>query len=163
MSQAVEPDANRPTDPSGPVAQPAPLSLLWSEKVLRWLLFGVSFATLPIMANFIFVITQALSPTLPSLAGQGELLIVSAGVAATGAGELQGAALAKLRRVQIFLTAMAYMVVCVSSLWFASVATDIATRRTFDHSTVAGGSLVIFATAIVTGGCCVAISGLRPE
>ena len=120
-------------------------------------------AALPVMMNFFFAITQAFSPTLSSLMGQGELLIISAGVAATGAGELQGAALDRLRRVQIFLTAMAYLVVCVSSLWFASVATELAMDKPFDRTTVASGSLVIFAAAILSGGCCVAISGLRAE
>jgi hypothetical protein len=160
VSDVVSPDAG---EPAAVGDAPGVLSTIFSEKLLRWLLFGVLFATLPVMVNFFFVVTQALSPSLSSLVGQGELLIISAGVAATGAGELQGVLLGKLRRVQIFVSAMAYLVVCVSSVWFASVATEIATRKDFDHLAVADGSIAVFVAAIATGGCCVALSGLAAE
>jgi hypothetical protein len=95
------------------------------------------------------------------LLGQGELLLVSAGVAASGAGELSGEPIRQLRRLQIVLSGLAYLIVCVASLWFASTATLRVANRTVDDGVVAYGSVIVFGAAIVTGACCVALPKMR--
>ncbi len=109
--------------------QPAPrgwkglLTPLGSDKVLRWLMFGVAFAVLPLVLNLLLAFTRDLPVHGDQVLGQGELLLVSAGVAASGAGELSGEPVRELRRLQIVLSGLAYLIVCLASLWFASTAT----------------------------------------
>ncbi|WP_204298812.1 hypothetical protein [Actinoplanes campanulatus] len=137
------------------------LAPLGSEKVIRWLMFGVAFATLPLLLNFLLAITSSREMGLDRLLGQGELLLVSAGVAASGAGELSGEAIAALRRFQVFLSGCAYLLVCTASVWFASTATLRAGGQKVNESAVANGSLVLFLAAIITGMCCVGLSRMR--
>jgi hypothetical protein len=147
--------------------QPAPvgwrglLSPLTSDKVLRWLMFGVLFATLPLVLNLLLALTRDLQVNWAHLLGQGELLLVSAGVAASGAGELSGESVRELRRFQIVLSGSAYLIVCLASVWFASTATLRVAGQKVDESVVAYGSLIVFATSIITGACCVALSRMH--
>lgn len=134
---------------------------LVSEKVLRWLMFGVAFATLPLLLNLLLAMTRDLQVGWVQLFGQGELLLVSAGVAASGAGELSGETVTALRRFQIFLSGSAYIIVCLSSVWFAGTATLRAADQKVDEVVVANGSLLVFTCAIVTGASCVALSKVR--
>jgi hypothetical protein len=138
-----------------------PWAPLISLKVIRWLLFGVAFATLPIVASYLVAVTQNVSPGMNSILGRGELLIVSAAVAATGAGELQGEAIEELRRFQVFVSAMAYLVVCISSLWFASVTTSVAGDVAINEHAIALGSIVTFVAAVIVGASCVALTEVK--
>ncbi|WP_433825755.1 hypothetical protein ACQP2E_27030 [Actinoplanes sp. CA-015351] len=137
------------------------LAPLASEKVIRWLMFGVAFATLPLLLNLLLAVTSSREIGIGQLLGQGELLLVSAGVAASGAGELSGEAIEALRRFQIFLSGAAYILVCIASVWFASTATLKAGGQKVNETAVANGSLVLFAAAIITGMCCVGLSRMR--
>lgn len=121
-------------------------------------MFGVAFATLPLLLNVLLAMTRDLPMGWVQLLGQGELLLVSAGVAASGAGELSGEAVATLRRFQIFLSGSAYLIVCIASVWFAGAATLKAAGQPVNESAVAHGSLIVFVASIVTGACCVALS-----
>lgn len=133
----------------------------FSEKVVRWLFFGVAFSTLPIIANFLLTVTQGINPVIPSLLGRGDLLIISAGVAATGVGELQGVTENGMKRIRIAVTAATYLIVCSASLWFASVATSIASKVPVQEDTIAVGSVILFCASVVSGASCVALAGAK--
>jgi len=137
------------------------LAPLISDKVLRWLMFGVAFATLPLVLNLLLAATRNLPVSWEQLLGQGELLLVSAGVAASGAGELSGEPVRQLRRFQIVLSGLAYIIVCLASVWFAGTATLRGADQPVNERVVAFGSLVVFLSAIVNGACCVALSRLH--
>jgi hypothetical protein len=137
------------------------ISPLFSDKVLRWLMYGVAFATLPVLLNLVLAVTRNSSLSWEQLLGQGELLLVSAGVAASGAGELSGESVPVLRRFQILLQGLAYIIVCLTSVWFADTANLLASQEQVNERAVAVGSLVIFGSSVLNGGCCVAVSRLR--
>lgn len=134
-------------------------SLFISEKVVRWLFFSVAFATLPVIANFLLAVTQGTYPSGPLLLGRGDLLIIAAGVAATGVGELQGVVDESWRRVRIVVTAAAYLIVCTASLWFASVATSLASKVPIREETIVSGSVIVFCSSVLAGASCVALAG----
>jgi hypothetical protein len=129
-----------------------------SENVIRWFMFGVVFATLPIAANYLMAVTQSVAINWGVLLGQGELLLVSAGVTASAAGELQGAVPHVARRFRIVLSGLAYGHVFLSSLWFANIATSRVDQREIDEAAIARGSTIMFLFAVVTGASCVIVS-----
>ena len=131
------------------------------EKLLRWMLFGVVFAVLPIVFNFLSAVTRGQSIALSSLTSHGELLLVSVGISAAATGELFGREAGPLRSFRLFVVGMSLIIVCVASLWFADIAGAIRSNEPINEAAVSVGSTIVFFSSITTAGCCIALSELR--
>jgi uncharacterized membrane protein len=132
------------------------------EKLLRWALFGVIFALLPITFNFLSAVTRNQAIAVSSLASHGELLLISVSISAAAAGELFGREEGHMRSFRLFVVGMSFIIVCVASLWFADIASAVRTNEAINEGAVAVGSGIIFLSSIMTAGCCIALSELRP-
>lgn len=131
------------------------------EKLLRWGLFGVCFAVLPIAFNAISAATRNGGFSLESLLSNGELLLISAAVSAASAGELFGREEVLMRSTRLFLVGMSFIIVCGSSLWFADIAGATRDQADINEHFIAVGSIIIFFFSAVTGACCVILSELK--
>lgn len=138
------------------------MALQIRERLLRWAMFGVIFAILPILFNFLSAITRSQDIAVNSLIARGELLIVSVSISAAAAGELFGREEGQLRSFRLFLVGMSFIIVCVASLWFADIAGAVRAHESINESAVAIGSVIVFLSSITTAGCCIVLSEFRP-
>lgn len=130
-------------------------------KVGRWAIFSVAFALLPIGANGLSGLTRGRSVDFDGLVGRGELLLVTAAIAAAAAGELFGRLETRLRGTRLVLVGLSFLVVCVTSYWFADVAVGLQTGQPIDHHVVAVGSTYVFLLNLVVSACAVVVSEIK--
>jgi hypothetical protein len=131
------------------------------ESLLRWSLFSVIFAVLPVAFNALSAATRGEVAGYETLVGRGELLLVSVGISAAAAGELFGQDERLLKSTRLFLVGMSFITVCIASLWFADIANLVRTNEYHNQHIVALGSTVVFFCAIVTGACCMVLREMK--
>jgi hypothetical protein len=131
------------------------------ETLIRWTMFSVAFAVLPVAYNGLSALTRGKPISYDALLQNGELLLVSAGVAASAAGELFGRQEHLLKNIRLFLVGMSFITVCVASLWFADIATAVRAHELVDKQAIAQGSTLVFLCSVVCGGCCMALSRME--
>jgi hypothetical protein len=120
------------------------------EAVIRWLIFGVLISLAPFLAVLLDDIDRGIDPTLVTLFGSGELLIVSAVIAAAGIGELFRSAKAYKRRIARQLVLGSSIVnLLAASLWFADVSSLIVSKQHTQPTVVAAGSIGLFISTVV--------------
>jgi hypothetical protein len=130
-------------------------------KVVRWSIFSVAFALLPIGVNGLSAATRNRGIAYDDLVGRGELLLVTAAIAAASAGELFGDKESRLRTTRLFLVGMSFLVVCLSSYWFADIAAGLQSNQVLDRYVIATGSSAVFIFAFIISACSIIVSELR--
>jgi hypothetical protein len=131
------------------------------ERLLRWLAFVVIFSTMPLVFAALSSATQKNSISFADLVGHGELLLLSVMIAASSAGELFATYSREFRTTRLILIAMSFLIMCLSSLWYADVWNATRNNIPLNDSAVVGGSLTIYLCSVITGGCCIAISAVK--
>jgi len=131
-----------------------------TEKLIRWFLFGVVIALLPIIFNSLRLFTHGGSLTFGQLVGRGELLLVTAGISAKAIGELIGSS-TSMKIPKIIAGGVSLVILALASLYFADVAATYANNQTLDLSVISRMSLILFLTAVVSGGSCVALAEVK--
>jgi hypothetical protein len=158
----TRPATSEPESPDAPVYSASDTAELWAA-FLRWLLIGVALAILPIAVNWMSLLTRGLEANLGAILGSGELLLVSAVLGATAAGDLMGA---RTRRFLIFrtvLTAFNLILIIFASLWFADTAATIREDSDIKRGFVTAGSIVIFLSTVVISGCSFFVTRLEDK
>ena len=115
------------------------------ERILKWLLFGVLCSLLPIGFVAIDFFANGKDFALANLIGNGELLLVTSGIAAAGLGELISESPKK--SIGVMLTgASSLILIGVCSYSFSSVVSS----QTPDVNNITSGSIWVFFIAVFT-------------
>lgn len=120
-----------------------------AEKVIYWFIFNVIIALLLFIVNLLVIVVKDDPLNLINLFARGELLIVSAAIAADAIGELilKGNNLNKY--LKMIMGGLCVILLSVTSLLFATIAADIASFKPERISVV---SLYIFAGTFIISG-----------
>ncbi|MFJ6951606.1 hypothetical protein [Micromonospora aurantiaca (nom. illeg.)] len=140
------------------------VTAIWAEirtKLARWFFFGVTIAVMPIFANALSALSRSTDTSYENLVGRGELLLVSAGIAAAGVGELFARQETKLKTPRLMLVGAGLLLVCLSSYWFADIASAIQLKQSLDNNAIAAGSTVLFGCTLGTSGCSIIVSEIK--
>jgi hypothetical protein len=134
-----------------------------SPRLLRWALFSVIIALLPLVFRFVWDHTQmqVRNPSIASLLDEGELLLISAALAAAAIGELLPQAWRTSPAVSspppqtvIISSGCSVITVLFSSLYYAAVSSS----STVKPNVVAIVSVVLFLISLVSSAGCVILS-----
>ena len=126
------------------------------EKVVRWLLFGVGIAIVPICLNYLTLSGRGVSPSFTMLISRGELLLVAAVISAEAISRLIGSEKKRgIRKVLAGGGCIIILFLCAG--WFASISADLATGNHVDAQVVTYNSIWMFMFALISGGSCVAL------
>jgi len=128
-----------------------------SEKVLRWLIFSVVLALIPLLANALMTLTFGTRPTLANTLAHGELLLIAAALSAAGAGELFGTRDTN-RLKKIAAGGGSILVLLSTAIYFASVSSATSTGTSIDLSVVSSASIMLYLCALISSFSCVALS-----
>jgi len=119
-----------------------------------WLMFSVLFALLPVIFYAVWYYMNSDSLRPEELVSRGELLIVSAGIAAHGAGKvIVSKDIPNIYR--IFGGGSCIILLLVSSFAFANVASSALQGSPLDSDTVHQISWIVFPFTSVASGACV--------
>lgn len=125
-----------------------------ANKLLKWLIFGVLVALLPILFNLLFAITVGGELTVGRLIGRGELLLIAVGLCSTALGDLVLAELPVRSRfwrgARLVLTGMCVVVIAASSFYFALVSDRYARQIDVSEEVVVLISSTLYAAAVIS-------------
>jgi hypothetical protein len=125
---------------------------------VRWLMFHVAAALCPLGAHALFLTTKSAEVSLPAIFGEGELLLLSTVVSATGLGELVGRG-GRFQVPRVIVGGVNVILIIMACLYFASISVEQSSAD--QHAAkVAHYSLLMFLCAVVCGGFSVSIGAV---
>jgi hypothetical protein len=147
-------------------AVPSGYTKMLIGKLLRWLMFGVSFSVLPIICAYLNLMLKGSAPNITSVIGDGGLFLVLAGLCAGAVGELIGSARTH-SNIKIISGGFAILTLVLSSFLFAAIAEDrelststATVLASSNAAAIASTSIWIFLIGLLPCSACIAISGL---
>ena len=125
----------------------------------RWLVFGVVLGLLPILFNFMYIVTiPKIGLSWGILLGRGELLLLAVGLCAGALGDL-----VLMRRgwgtFKIVATGLCVIEIASSSAYFMIVSGRYSLEEQVDLGAVVIVSVVLYTVAVVSSGLCVLVKG----
>lgn len=123
-------------------------------KLLRWLIFSVILALLPLVFNYLHVVTRGGAPTFDVLLGQGQLLLVVAAISGSALGNLFGSGKNWLGGKMV-AGGGSLCILALSSYYFADIT---AASSNLNFHFIAISSLAFFACAVGSAAGCVALA-----
>lgn len=128
-----------------------------SDKLTRWLIFGVGIALIPLLFSLMNMVTKGKFEGIETVVDNGELLLIAATISAGAVGELIGAGTHR-SRAKLCAGGGCVATLMLSSLYFASISVAHNTSQTVDKEIVAIVSAVLFVCGVITSGSCIAMS-----
>lgn len=127
-----------------------------SGKLLKWFLFSVIVAILPVALDALKLLTRSKGVTLDGIVGKGELLLIVVGLSAAAVGDLveKNSHYVKLKLLSAFL---GVLTIGIASWYFAYVADSYASGASVSSSVVATTSIWLLIFAVATGAGCLII------
>lgn len=128
-----------------------------SEKLIRWGVFSVLFALLPICFHVLKIASAGKGLSLESVFGSGELLLIGAAISAAAIGELVIGNAYK-RNIKLIVCGACIFLLALNSLWYADVSGAANGQTAYDLGVIASGSVTMFLVTLVVSGLCVVLS-----
>ena len=129
-------------------------------RVLRWLIFTVIFALVPLGFHAIQILTKGPPPKIPvfvEVLASGELLLISTAIAADATGDL--IASGRTNQGAKFLSAGGCMLALIfSAYWYGLMKMSDYQGKLTDPATVAWTSEALFGLTVVAAACCKKLS-----
>lgn len=127
--------------------------------LLRWALFSVLFATLPLLANVLGSATEGKSLSVQELAKGGEVLLIAAAVTAAAIGELfADKKMDCMLRLRLIVAGAGVLVIATCASWYAFIHAAARDGDRLDTSTIADGSLFLLVLGAGLGACAMIVA-----
>lgn len=127
------------------------------QRLIRWLIFSVIVALLPLAFNAFMILVTGKELSLLLICSNGELLIISAAISAAAIGELFSSNYP--HQIPKYLAGGGCVIsLCVASLMFAYIAGAAKSNVTLEGQVILNSSLIMFIFAILSSGSCIAIA-----
>lgn len=127
------------------------------RRILKWFLFSVLIALAPLAADGLNRLSQisgtiSLKPITVGILGHGELLLISAALAADTIGDLIASG-EQFKTLKLVTGGASAIIILLASIWYADIAGILLGGRALDFTTVAYGSSIILAATVLASGC----------
>lgn len=124
-----------------------------NEKLVKWLIFGVILALVPLAFVWFCRLIFGQDITLESLLSRGDLLLITAGLCAAGIGEMIGSGGA-LKGAKIISGGLSVVILLLSALIFAVVSNPALLSSPPHSDVVMNSSIAIYICAFFSSGAC---------
>ena len=124
-----------------------------SEKLIRWFIFSVLSALVPLAIGYLGLRLDRQEPSLERVTARGELLLISSTIASAAVGELIAGGRDRATE-KLLAGGSCMLLVLLSSLFFAA----IQARQHADPASVLVASLWMFASTLMASSACVYLS-----
>ena len=126
------------------------------ERLVKWILFSVIISLLPLVADGVNRISQGRSgigqSVLTEVLAHGELLLVSAAIAADAVGDLIGSG-PEFKMLKYLAGGACLAIILFGSLWYAGIAANSHDGRLLNNGMIARWSASILGLTVLTSGC----------
>ncbi len=126
-------------------------------KVIRWMLFSVSIALVPLFFNYFSLKLRGFDVDVQQIIQNGELMLIIAAMSAAAIGELVGSS-GQARILKVVAGGSSTLLLMLAALYYADVASLRFSGSMPDADSVAMMSFALFGLAVVSGGSCIALS-----
>ena len=117
-----------------------------AARLVRWMIFGVVLAITPLLINVILAGTRgSMSPALQIICSRGELLLVCAGIAGAGIGEIVARGTNAAAVFKIVAVGGCVVMLFVGLAWYTAIVIYVDNHDQIDLNFVTVGSLAVFA------------------
>ncbi|MFI8914455.1 hypothetical protein ACIGW4_22945 [Streptomyces sp. NPDC053513] len=120
--------------------------------MMHWLFFGVIFAIMPIVAGMLINASRGQGVGFWDLIGRGELLIVTAGLAAAASGQILTKKSSNRKLFSNVLAFVNIVLACLTSIVFANISSGLQDGDVIDQHAVGVLSLWFFGITFLTAG-----------
>lgn len=127
-----------------------------ANKLVRWFIFGVVVAIVPLAYSYLDLVLKKKAPTLTSIIGDGGLLLIISAICAGALGELIGSG-SGATVFKIISSGGTIVTLLLSSFLFASIIEGKMTSG-FDDAAIASTSAWIFLIGMLPCAACIALS-----
>ena len=124
------------------------------RKLVRWLVYTVVIALVPLLFTLLNLATYSKTVNLKAITEHGEMLLIASALGAGAIGEMFTAKV-RLSFPQELCVGATLILVIVSSMWFASIASG---AGSVNLNVVSFGSLTLLICVICSSGGCVYLS-----
>jgi hypothetical protein len=128
------------------------------EALLLWFVFTVLITLLPLAGSGLYELGQGHPISLMTLAGHGELLIVSVAILGAALGEILKGDKGSQGLLRKSLISLAIIVILAGVWWFAEISVLLQSKQSVDVSFITTWSAWILVAAVIVGGCCITAS-----
>ncbi len=122
-------------------------------RLVKWIIFSVILALLPLVFNYLYEVTRKGPPTIAMLLGKGELLLIAASLSAAVVGDLIGTGNKQLMW-KLIVGGSAAILLCITSLYFASISSAPPGEH-LNTEIIAKYSLFFFFFSVIVGIACI--------
>jgi hypothetical protein len=126
------------------------------ERLVKWIVFSVVISLLPLAADWANRISQGRSgiseDVLAEVLAHGELLLISAAIAADAVGDLIGSR-PEFKMLKYLAGGACLAIILFGSLWYADIAANFRDGLALDHVMIAKWSTWILGLTVFTSGC----------
>ena len=128
-----------------------------NDKLLKWFIFGVLLALVPIASSWLYRLIFGGDSTLEALLSKGELLIITAGLCAAGVGSIIGTG-NSYKNEKIISGGLSVVILLLSALVFAIVSEPSLATNPPDTGVIMTASIWIYIFALLSSGACAYLS-----
>jgi hypothetical protein len=134
------------------------------EKVLKWLMFSVLLALVPIAFGVLSYASRnsglGLQVSTARILSHGELLLVASALCAAAVGESFGEG-KKYRIPKLLSAGCAIIILLFSALYFADASAAYLAEVEYNENLVRTTSIYVFIAAVIASGSCIALAELK--
>lgn len=135
------------------------------EKLIRWIIFSVVIALLPILVNWVFLWLRRKATTFENLTGRGELLLIAAAMAASAIGEVIPIGQTAIVPTGHFIAIAKFIavglcvaIVLISSVCFGDISSALISNQYRDPHRVSILSVCLYCSALISSAACIVFS-----
>jgi hypothetical protein len=133
------------------------------ERLVRWLIFSVVLAIVPLVFAAFRLSSRAqlslLADSVSEILARGDLLLVAAILAARASGEIIGSS-SSYRLLKIVANGSAILILLFGALYFADVTAVQMAGEVINDAMVCTTSTYVFFSSVVCGASCIALAEL---
>jgi amino acid permease len=147
-------------DPAPTGGNKSMLSALPKAKLARWLLFGIIFPIVPLIANYLWLGMHEEPQGVAVVIRNGELLLVTSVMCAVALGEIIGTS-DKLPTTKILAGGATIIIMMLAIMLFVNISDVRFNNGKISDASIMTRSLITFFSAIFTCTSCVAVSEVK--
>jgi hypothetical protein len=127
------------------------------EKLVKWIMFSVAVALLPLVFRFLQIVTRGQLPSIQDITSQGELLLISGAMAAAALGEIIMSNISH-SILKIISGGFCVIMLLISSFYYADIASYSFNGLALNKGIASEISIITYIFTLISSGSCIAVA-----
>ncbi len=129
-----------------------------SLRVIRWLIFNVALAVVPLVVSGLIRATRGQALSLYIMLANGELLLITVCMAGAAIGELLGIKERRYPKLELIAGGTCVVILVVTAIYFADISSAHTSSQQIDFAVIKWTSLVLYTSGFIASLSCIVIA-----